>query len=91
MKTEDLSRFVDRLNHAMPGLECPMCHGHEFTVVDGLFPNAIQQSLNSIQIGGPSIPCVAFICNHCGFLSQHAIGILDPQFLRPQKEEGKKE
>lgn len=91
MKTEELSRFVDRLNQVIPGLECPMCHSHDFTVVDGLFPNTIQNSLNSIQIGGPAIPCVAIICRHCGFLSQHALGVIDPQFLHPQKGEDNKE
>lgn len=92
MKKEDMKMFVDRLNAAMPsGVECPMCHGHEFSVVDGLFPNAIQQTLNNIQIGGPSIPCVAFICTRCGFMSQHAIGVLNPDYLRPGCNMGKKE
>jgi hypothetical protein len=86
MKKEDLSKLVNKLNSSMPaGVECPMCHGRDFEVVDGVFTNSIQQSLNNFQIGGPSVPCVAFVCTHCGFLSQHAIGILSPDLLHIKK------
>lgn len=90
MKTEDLQKLVDRLNGVMPnGVECPMCHGHQFTVVDGMFPNAIQRSLDSIQIGGPSIPCIAIICTRCGFMSQHAMGVLEPESIKNKQSGGK--
>ena len=88
MKKEDLSKLVNKLNLSMPaGVECPMCHGRDFEVVDGVFTNSIQQSLNNFQIGGPSVPCVAFVCTQCGFLSQHAIGVLAPEILRSAKGE----
>ena len=36
----------------------------------------MQDRLNGIVLGGPSIPSIPIICNRCGFISSHALGIL---------------
>ena len=55
---------------------CPRCGNMSFTLVDGYFNRAIQPSLKGMSLGGPSIPTVGLVCNRCGFLSEHALGIL---------------
>lgn len=55
---------------------CPRC-GHEgFTMVDGLFNQPLQKELGGLVIGGPAVPSVVIACTNCGFLSQHALGML---------------
>lgn len=58
-------------------MHCPMCGGNQFSVVDGYVRNDIQNRLDSVQLGGPFIPTIMAICNNCGFVSQHALSVLD--------------
>ncbi len=67
-------------------LFCPMCGHPHFTIADAYLRNDLQADLTSVNLGGPSIPTVAVICNNCGFISQHAIGVLG---LMPKEEAGK--
>jgi predicted RNA-binding Zn-ribbon protein involved in translation (DUF1610 family) len=64
---------------------CPRCGSKEFAViVEGYLANLLQPSnlkgVTSVQ--GPNVPSVALVCKNCGFISQHALGVLG--FL-PQK------
>ncbi|MFN5693657.1 MAG: hypothetical protein ACK464_02255, partial [Bacteroidota bacterium] len=45
-------------------------------MADGYFNNNMQTDFGSISIGGPAIPTIGIICDNCGFVSQHAIGVL---------------
>jgi predicted RNA-binding Zn-ribbon protein involved in translation (DUF1610 family) len=56
--------------------QCPMCGHNKFILTDGYFNHSVQANTNNISIGGPSVPTIAIICSNCGFVSQHAIGIL---------------
>ena len=67
-------------------LPCPRCGTNEFVISDGYFVQSVQTELAGTVIGGPSIPSIAVVCKKCGFLSQHALGVLG---LIPNKE-GKK-
>ena len=68
-------------------LPCPRCGNQSFTVIDGYFNQTIQTALKGMVLGGPSVPSVVVVCNRCGYLSQHALGVLG---LLP-KEEAKNE
>lgn len=57
-------------------LSCPRCGNSNFTILDGYFVQTIQTELAGMVIGGPSIPSIAVVCKHCGFMSQHALGAL---------------
>jgi transcription elongation factor Elf1 len=58
-------------------LNCPRCGHSNFSLIDGYFNQPIQPQLNNnLIIGGPAVPSVAVVCTHCGFLTQHAIGVL---------------
>lgn len=81
MKTKNLSEkeknnIVDVLNKKGVSKPCPMCGNQHFVVADGYFVNTIQNSLRGITLGGPNIPTISIICSNCGFVSQHALGVL---------------
>lgn len=73
---EEKQKIISRLHDKIQSLECPMCHQRGFIIADGYFANYLQDSLSKMQIGGASIPTIAIVCSHCGFVSQHAVGML---------------
>jgi len=77
-------KIVQALQDRDAMLPCPRCGNQRFTLVEGYLSHYIQKEPSSIVIGGPSIPTVAVVCTRCGFVSQHALGVLG---LLP--EEGK--
>jgi hypothetical protein len=68
---------------------CPMCRNKQFQLADGYFNQAIQETIPGVAIGGTTVPSVAIVCVHCGFISQHALGALG--LLPNETAEGKKE
>lgn len=55
---------------------CPRCGNDQFTLIDGYVNQVLQKELKRIVISGESVPSVVVACNRCGFMSQHAIGVL---------------
>lgn len=68
---------IAALRNRLMRIECPMCHHNQFTLVEGSFANVIQEELPKIKIDGKYIPSISIVCNHCGFISQHAARILN--------------
>jgi hypothetical protein len=67
-------------------ISCPMCGNGKFTLAGGYFVSILQDNVNNIALGGSSLPTVSIICTNCGFVSQHAVGLIG---LLPKKEEKK--
>lgn len=82
-KEEIISKLNDRINSG--DVKCPMCGNKNFIIADGYFNSIMQDSLNELALAGPSIPSIPIICNRCGFISSHALGILG--LLPKQTEE----
>ncbi len=77
MLSEDQKKnLIQTINSKVATLTCPMCKNHKFVLADGYFNNPMQTDFSSISIGGPSIPSIAIVCSNCGFISQHALGVL---------------
>lgn len=58
------------------GLACPMCQNKQWTIGDEIVSvNPVSLS-GSTVMGGPFIPMVQVVCNNCGFISHHALGLL---------------
>lgn len=76
MSQEEKNNIVRILQEKGAVMPCPRCGKSQFTLADGYLNNSLQQDLNAITIGGPSIPSVAVVCTNCGYISQHAIGVL---------------
>lgn len=76
LSIEDKKKIAEALEKKKNGLTCPMCQNKNFIMADGYFNNIMQTQFNSMSIGGPAIPTIAIVCSNCGFVSQHALGVL---------------
>jgi transcription elongation factor Elf1 len=83
LNNDQKKKIKEIIDTRIKDLTCPMCNEKNFIMADGYFNHTMQVDLNSLIIGGQSIPTIAIICNNCGFMSQHAAGILG---LLPQKQ-----
>lgn len=65
---------------------CPLCGTNTWTVADGYFVQPLNINFNALALGGTSIPSIALVCSNCGFMSQHALGVLG--LMPDEKKEG---
>ena len=68
-------------------LPCPRCGNGSFTLIGGYFNQALQTDLSAFSIGGPSIPSAVVACTRCGFIAQHALGVLGLLPAQPKPRE----
>ncbi len=88
LNNDQKKKIVEALEKRKHGLTCPMCQNKNFIMADGYFNNNMQTDFGSFSIGGPAIPTIAIVCSNCGFVSQHALGVLG---LLPKEENNKKD
>lgn len=79
-------KIKEEIDKRISNIKCPMCKSENFGIADGYFINSMQDDFNNFFLGGPSIPTIAIICGNCGFVSQHALGVLG---LIPQNQKDK--
>jgi hypothetical protein len=82
-------RIVEALEKAGVKLPCPRCTNDNFRLLDGYFNQPLQVELGGLVLGGPSVPSVVVVCTRCGYLSQHALGVLG-LLPKEKREEAKK-
>jgi ribosomal protein S27AE len=86
MNPDEKTKIVKALEDRKAALPCPRCGSRSFTLVDGYFNQSIQPAVGGgLVIGGPAIPSVVVVCTQCGFMAQHALGVLG---LMPHGEPG---
>ena len=87
---EEKQRIILELNKRFnsSGIKCPMCGNNHFIIGDGYFNSFMLDDFRNLNIGGPSIPSIPIICDRCGFISSHALGVLG--LLPKNDNEGKK-
>lgn len=69
--------IIKQLNERLGKFSCPMCHKSNFTFVDGYVAISLQKDYKNIVIGESTfVPSVMIVCNNCGFISQHSLGVL---------------
>jgi predicted nucleic-acid-binding Zn-ribbon protein len=73
---EQKDKIIKVLTERGAMLPCPRCGHRDFTLLDGYFNQVIQEVPEGIVLGGRTIPSVVVACNRCGYLSQHALGML---------------
>ena len=78
---KEKNRYAELLTKKVNKHPCPMCGNQHFSLVDGFLSNSVHSDLNVVNLGGAAIPTVSIICTNCGFISQHALGIIDPDAL----------
>jgi RNase P subunit RPR2 len=88
---DEKQKIAQRLGDKLKDIICPMCHQDNFIIADGYFNNVIQDNLDGLVLGGPTIPTVSIICANCGFVSQHALGVLGFLPVKNVKNKEKKD
>lgn len=68
--------IIKKLTDKKALLNCPRCGNPHFEIVGGFNMISLQDNLPGLTLGGKAIPAVTTVCKNCGFLSQHAIGVL---------------
>jgi ribosomal protein S27AE len=64
---------------------CPRCTNDSFVLLDGYIAIALQsQFRGTFVLGQPVVPLVGVVCTRCGFVAQHALGMLN--LLPPEPE-----
>lgn len=94
MFTEDQrKRLIDALTTRIGKdgrcLRCPMCDNKDFALGEGHFSPVVQNTPGAVKLAGRTLPTTYIICRHCGFVSQHALGVLglmDMTRAVPKKE-----
>ena len=77
MDKEQKELIIKKLAEVLPELTCPMCHHSQFIIADGFIMDSMYSDYDKQSMADrKSIPSVAIICKNCGFVSQHAIGVL---------------
>jgi ribosomal protein S27AE len=73
---EQKRQIVDALEKHGVLYPCPRCGKSTFELLDGYFNQPIQAELGRFVLGGEAVPSLVTVCTNCGFLSQHALGVL---------------
>jgi hypothetical protein len=84
MTPEEKQKIIDIIKMKV-NLPCSRCGQKEFTLLDGYLKHDIYKISNNKIIYDDrdiSFPCVSIICDNCGYISQHCLGILG---LMPSK------
>jgi uncharacterized protein (DUF983 family) len=73
--------IIERLRERGVPKACPMCGHGQWALMDGYVKPLVQNQIENNQFknvrgGDRFLPLVALICNKCGHVSQHAVGIL---------------
>lgn len=85
LSNEQTKRIIKALEERGATRPCPRCGNKDFELSGGYFIQILQTELDTYKLGGPSIPSVVVVCTKCGYISQHALGILE---LLPEEGEG---
>lgn len=73
-------------------LHCPMCGNTHFIMAESYVRLDLQDDFDGVKLGGPSLPSAAIVCDRCGFISLHALGLLGgiPQTNKGENDASKK-
>jgi len=87
-KQKIINVIQQKLASRSKNLICPICGNNGFILAEGYTQDSLQDQLSGIVIGGPSIPVVIVVCNHCGNVIRFSLGVLG---LLPKKQEKKED
>lgn len=57
-------------------LPCSRCGGTDFGVLDGFPSSMVQMNTEQVITEGNKIPSAGVVCNKCGHITEHALGVL---------------
>ena len=68
-------RIINALTERGATRPCSRCGNPRFALLDGYFSELLGDGLN-FNFGGPVVPSVVLACEKCGYIVQHALGVL---------------
>lgn len=74
LTTKQKETIADRLRRI--NAACPICSQRNWTIGDEIVGANSVSLGGSTVMGGPFIPMAQVVCNNCGFVSHHAVGLL---------------
>jgi ribosomal protein S27AE len=82
MTSEQANEVIQALKSKGVTRPCPRCGNSHFTLLEGFFNQPLSGDLTSPSgtrgyPSGPTVPSIVTACARCGFLSQHALGVLE--------------
>ena len=78
-------KLIEALGAVGADRPCPRCGHEDFDLVDGYVALAVQAKLTEPAI--TSLPAVVTVCEHCGYIAQHAVRVLLAADLAEGEEE----
>lgn len=82
-KQKIINSIQQKLHEKRRSLMCPVCGNNGFILAEGYTQDTLQDQLNGLVIGGPSVPVIIVVCSHCGNVIRFSLGILG---LLPKQE-----
>ena len=76
LSSEDRAKIAKALLDHGAGLPCPRCANNSWNIVDGYINHPISDIVGQLILGGPVLPTIVVVCTKCGFLAEHAAGVL---------------
>ena len=78
--------YIDELLNRNAQNPCHRCGNNKFALLDGYSYFPIQEKLGGTVLGGPNVPAILVVCNNCGAVTPHAIGVFKPFDNNEKKE-----
>ncbi len=69
-------KVIQKLKDVGAIQKCPRCGNMNFQMTPGYFMHFITDDYQQTKLGGEGIPNISIICERCGWIGQHAIGVL---------------
>ncbi len=73
---KEIERIRGELEERGATLPCPRCGADDFVVTDGYAVQSLQRNKRGITIGENGFLAVGLVCMNCGYVSNHALGVL---------------
>lgn len=73
---DELDKIVEALKKKGADKPCPRCGNDKWTLLQSYFNHPLQDKNTGFTLTPTVVPCAVLYCTKCGFISQHALGIL---------------
>jgi hypothetical protein len=70
-----LNKYEELLKSKGADLPCPRCNNSKFALIEGYLDNRILKTATTM-FSTSTVPSIVIVCCNCGYLSQHAYGVL---------------
>lgn len=69
--------ILEKVKEKAGKLKCPVCGGSDMGIAPGFSNVVLQNQINGmVAMNGPMVPAVYTVCNKCGAMTPHAVGVL---------------